>query len=100
MVDSQNIGDPVSQLDDMPVFSRLDNRDLRVQVLLSPDEFTWSKEEAERRDISHSAYFRSLMVKDRSSVEMSKLSHGERRKNTPDPAQLLRNLAQMLSEYK
>lgn len=85
---------------DDPLFSRADNHDIRVQVLLTPDEYTWSKAEAEKHDLSHSAYVRKLIINDRRTVEMSKLSHGERRKNTQDPAQILRSLAKMLGDFQ
>lgn len=85
---------------DDPVFSRADNHDIRSTVMLTADEYTWSMAEAKARDLSHSAYIRSLIIADRRTVESSKLSHGERRKNTPDPAQILRNLAKVLGDYQ
>ena len=83
-----------------PAFSRLDNRDIRDTVMLSADEHNWSKARAEELDLSHSSYIRSLIIADRRSVEMTRLSHGERRKNTADPAQVLRNLAKMLGDFQ
>lgn len=83
-----------------PVFARADAHDIRSTVLLTADEYTWSMAEAKARDLSHSAYIRSLIIADRRAVEAGKLSHGERRKNTPDPAQVLRNLAKMLGDFK
>ncbi len=65
----------------------MNNRDIRVVVLLDASEYTWSKEEAERQDLSHSAYIRSLITNDHNRVDRHKLSLTRNNINTPSPTQ-------------
>jgi hypothetical protein len=83
-----------------PAFSRANMRDIKVAVLLTPDEYTWSRSEADVRGLSQSAYIRSLIIKDRREVEARKLSATGAIGNTPSPAQLLNRLIVLLEEEK
>jgi hypothetical protein len=83
-----------------PLFSRANMRDIKVAVLLTPDEYVWSKEEAEKRDLSHSAYIRGLIIRDRREVEMRKLSSNGEAVDIPSPAQLVHRLLVLLEEGK
>jgi hypothetical protein len=93
IIDGDNI-DP-----DM-LFSLKPNRDIRVSTLLTPDEFTWSRDEAEARGISQSAYIRELIRQDRRKVEMARLSAESLGVDTPEHAHLMYKFARFLKENK
>ena len=52
----------------------MNNRDIRVTVLLHADEFTWLRDAADERDMSQSAFIRNLILKSRQKVETAKVS--------------------------
>ena len=76
----------------------MENRDIRVVVLLKADEYTWSKEEAAKRDLSHSGYIRKLIIDDRLRVESCKVSGEESNLTTQEPAQQTAQLLTILAE--
>lgn len=61
--------------------------DQRVPVLLTADEYLFARDEAERRGMSISAYFRWLLAADRRHVALGKLSTHERYEKSADAAQ-------------
>jgi hypothetical protein len=63
----------VNDEDLAPIFSR-DGRSIRVQVLLSPEEFVKLNEVCEEDDRSHSSYFRQLFIRDVKRLAIEKLS--------------------------
>lgn len=87
-------------LDPKLLFSLKQNHDIRVSTLLTPDEFTWSRDEAEARGISQSAYIRELIRQDRRKVEMARLSAESLGLDTPEHAHLMYKFARFLKENK
>lgn len=73
---------------DEPV-GRPDRHDIRVVVLLKPDEYTWLKAEAKVTGDTQSSYMRRMLIERRQAVELSKLSPEERGCDTSNPAQNL-----------
>lgn len=83
-----------------PSFSRANRHDYPVPVLLTADEYVWSKNEAKDRDLSHSAYIRSLIIADRRKVEARKLSLSLDDKNTSNKAEILSSLMELLDRAR
>ena len=85
-------------------FSRTDPHDQRVPVLLTADEYLFARDESERRGVSISAYFRSLLNVDRRHVALGELSINQRYEESAEPAHdmnsTLRNLARLLKAYQ
>ncbi|SOD42403.1 hypothetical protein [Nitrosovibrio sp. Nv4] len=88
------------KLDENTLFSLRENHTVRVSTLLTPDEFTWSRDEAEGRGVSQSAYIRELIRQDRRKVEMSKLSAESLGVDTPESAQILYKLARLIKDQR
>lgn len=87
-------------LDPDALFSLKQNHDIRVSTLLTPDEFTWSRDEADARGLSQSAYIRELIRQDRRKVEMARLSMESLGVDTPEHAHLMYKFARFLKEHK
>jgi hypothetical protein len=87
-------------LDPELLFSLKQNHDIRVSTLLTPDEFTWSRDEAEARGVSQSAYIRDLIRQDRRKVEMARLSAESLGVDTPEHAHLMYKFARFLKENR
>lgn len=85
------------------LYSKADPHDQRVPILLTADEYLFCRDEAEKRGISISAYFRQLLNVDRRSVALGELSVDQRFEKSAEPAQemdsTLRNLARLLKHY-
>lgn len=70
-------------------FARGDAHDQRVPVLLTADEYLFARDEAARRGIAISAYFRALLLSDRRHVALGELSPDERYHESAGNAQEL-----------
>jgi hypothetical protein len=76
----------------MTDFSRSNPHDQRVPVLLTSDEYLFARDEAERRGLSISAYFRQLLSGDRRGVNTTALSPVVPEPVSAEPAQELHNI--------
>lgn len=82
---------------DEPNFSRGDEHDVRVQVLLTADEFVFARDYAKELGISVSGYLRQLLNHDRRVIAQKQLSANQAPGDTVEITQEMRKVLTALA---